>query len=124
MKPTLSWKSFKILLEIDQYIRKYDVHGDYLFQAPSDVCDGSFDRQELDELIRKRIFSVSGIAVYPRDETTICSRGYTVEFTKKAIQWFYPNREQEKPRRPKWVGSTRKCRRSLRRSQRRRRSVA
>lgn len=104
MKPTLKLKSFLILAEIDEYVQQYDIRGIELVQAPSDVCDGSYDRQELDELIRKKIFSICPHDEIPRGERKyydswnppLCSHGWTVDFTPAAIKHFYPERENER----------------------------
>lgn len=103
MKPTLKLKSFLILAEIDEYVQQYDIRGIGLVQAPSDVCDGSYDRQELDELIRKRVLSIcrhdEPDPEYAEDEfsPSLCSYGWTVDFTPAAIKHFYPERENERP---------------------------
>src|SRR5271166_6423558 len=105
MKPTLKLASIKILAEIDEYIKEFDIRGIGLMQAPSDVCDGSFDRQELDELIRKKILSICWHDEIPRGERkyydswrpALCSHGWTVDFTPAAIKYFYPEREHDRP---------------------------
>lgn len=104
MKPVLKLKSFRILAEVASYVLEYDIRGVSLVQAPSDICDGSYDRKELDELIRKRIFRITQHdeqdPEYDKDtfSPSLCSYGWTVDFTPAAIKHFFPERENERPR--------------------------
>lgn len=104
MKPVLKLASFRILAKIASYVLEYDIRGVSLVQAPSDICDGSYDRKELDELIRKRIFRVTRYSwqdpEYAEDafNPSLCSYGWTVDFTPAAIKHFFPERENERPR--------------------------
>jgi hypothetical protein len=92
-RPKLTLASVRLLCEVDRYIRQYDIRGPILEHAASDQFDGSYDRDELDELIRKRFLSVLR---YDQDKDCIlCGSSFTVELTSRAIALFWPDRKGE-----------------------------
>lgn len=100
-KPRISYKAFKQLRELDEYIRQYDLRGDQLDHAAPDVFDGAVSIFDIEELHRHKwlkftpycrpLFSHGHptIANYAED---ICGESWTVVLTKNAIKRFWPDR--------------------------------
>lgn len=90
-KPKITLASIRLLCEIDKYVRQYDVRGYYLYQAASDVLDGSVNRSEIDDLVRHKLLTI----VYDRNgrpAASLCGDGWTVGLTARAMTIFWPGR--------------------------------
>jgi hypothetical protein len=87
----LSAKSFSLLLQIDEYIREYDIRGRWLPSAASDVLDGSVHNPEIADLFRLRLITRI-IDQPPLQECDECGDSWTVHLTDKAIAIFWPER--------------------------------
>jgi hypothetical protein len=88
----------QLLDRIHRYIREYDVQGRELPNAASDVLDGAVDREEIDDLVKRRLLE---IVRYEKDEGycgRLCGDSFTVCLTKRAIAAFWPGREVERAR--------------------------
>lgn len=101
MKPKIKLASLKYLCEIDRYIQQYKPERRYLQNSASDVLDGAVDREEIDDLVRRRLLSVIH---YHDDEDWqpigLCGSSWSVHLTDRAIQCFWPTVGRRKnPRR-------------------------
>jgi hypothetical protein len=89
-KPKIRASSAKWFNEIDRYIRQYNLQGEMVTHAASDVLDGWATREELTDLIKGRLLRVIR---FSRDRDSICGGSWTVGLTDKAIRIFWPDRQ-------------------------------
>jgi hypothetical protein len=106
VKPTIRHSSVRWLDAINEYVREYGCRGDALRLAASDVLCGWAEREELDDLIRRRFLQVIRFsAVELKDEwgefaeipsPELCGRGWDVVLTERAVKVFWPERASER----------------------------
>lgn len=96
-KPKVDIASLRWLDAIDRYIRQYDIRGRTLPEAASDVLDGWAIRDELDDLVRRRLLTVVRYRAFERDlpPSCLCGSDWSVHLTPRAIQTFWPKRGGE-----------------------------
>jgi hypothetical protein len=102
-KPRVTATCLKVLAECDQYIRQYNVRGDRILHAASDVCDGRFTFDELTPLWRAGVLvPINDMPRSPRRMDRlegICGgwspRSCTVRFTDSGARHFWPRRINE-----------------------------
>jgi hypothetical protein len=87
-KPRVKLHSFRLLCQIDSFIRRYDVKGNKLPTVASGVLDGAVSRHEVDELIRKGLLRIVRDGNGHGDP----GEGYTLYLTEKAMGAFWPRR--------------------------------
>ena len=78
---------------IADYIERYNVRGERLDHAASDVCDGWVTRSELQPLFDSRRLCLVG---RPDDQSAICGspwRYWTVALTRREIERRWPDRK-------------------------------
>lgn len=97
MKPRIPATLAPLLVKIDSYIRQYNLRGQALASAASDVLDGLVLRNEIEPLIRRRLLEVipyndDAAGWWRRDDTTMCGRRYTVHLTERAVRALWPDR--------------------------------
>lgn len=91
----LSLFSYKLLAQVDEYIKEYNLCGERLRDAASDVFDGQIAVWEAEELRRKGLmkFVPDRSGHHPEPESIL---GYaacgSLELTKRAIKTFWPER--------------------------------
>jgi hypothetical protein len=94
-KPRIHISSLPWLLAIAEYVHGYKRQDrDVLLHAPSDVLDGWATRVELDDLIRRRLLTVipyDDVSESDRERMPLCGSTWTVHFTDRAIQAFWPS---------------------------------
>ena len=95
VKPHIRLESVRLLCDIDRYIREFDKPGydrRWLPSAASDVLDGAVDREEIDDLIRRRLLTVihDGETDEYGTSDSLCGNGWTVHLTERAIKAFWP----------------------------------
>lgn len=99
-RPRINAKSIPILRRIDDYVRKCDMRGDALrfHDAAADVCDGHYNRRDLDDLIRGGFLSVVRYSLeeagfpWPPQCRDTCGTVWSVNPTKKMIRTLWPDR--------------------------------
>lgn len=102
-KPKLRPGSYALLVEIDAYIRRYNLCGDDLRNAASDVCDGAVVRSDLDELVSKRWLVVEGYPADANPDFALCGdlhRYWTVRLHQNAMKRCWPGRLSDKQATP------------------------
>lgn len=90
-KPRISASSFIWLERVAQHVAQYRPRGDALRQAASDVLDSWASKDDLRDLIRRRILTVvplSGYDGHPLRE--LSGSTWTVEFTDRAVRALWP----------------------------------
>lgn len=101
MKIRVALSSCWILGEIDACIRRYDVRGpvERFHDVASDALDGLVTRQEVDDLVRRRLLE---IVHYSKAEvggelwqTDLCGGRWSVNMTEKMIRGLWPDRVKE-----------------------------
>jgi hypothetical protein len=81
------------LSAVDHYIKQYNIRGPNLESAPSDVLDGAVYRDEIDSLVRRRIFYVVRFRKpFSEMNDNLCGSCWTIGFTRRAIRRLYANR--------------------------------
>jgi hypothetical protein len=88
----LKLHSVQLLARIDGYIRQYDIKGEWLPSAASDVLDGAVFKHEIQDLIRRRLLTVVNDCP-PRRPKDECGESWTVHLTPRAINLFWKARE-------------------------------
>lgn len=89
-KPRMALHSVRLLAEIDNYIRSYNIRGESLTWAASDVLDGAVFNHEIEDLIRRRYLRVVREWRSPcRDH---CGDSWTVRLSARAMRLFWPAR--------------------------------
>lgn len=90
-KPKIKLESVRHLLEIDEYIRQYDLRGRNLESSASDVLDGSVFREEIEDLINRKLLTliVEESTYY---NNRMCGTSWTVHLTPRAMKAFWPAR--------------------------------
>lgn len=79
------------LVAIDEYIRRYDMHGLSMASAASDVLDGWVGYDEISPLIARRWLSMQRYTnSWPSDP--MCGFHFSVRLTKRAMRLFWPER--------------------------------
>lgn len=92
MKPRIKAESMQYLVKIDEYIREYDLRGEALLNAASDELDGAVYREEIDDLVRRKLLSVIKFTDEIIWDGHICGYRWTVVLTPRAINLFWPAR--------------------------------
>lgn len=92
-KPRIPAACAPMLVAVDAYVRRYEVRGQSLADAASDVFDGWLIREELEPLIRRRLLAIVHDGCGPYDGGIgLCGSGYTVRLTDRAQRSFWPDR--------------------------------
>lgn len=95
-KPHISYRAFKLLQELHEYITQYDLKGQSLVHnAASDVFDGAVGYSKLEELHKKRwlrIVKLKDDFITGGHWDNSCGSNWTVELTDIAIKRFWPER--------------------------------
>jgi hypothetical protein len=93
MKPRINANSVKYITRIDQYIQQYDLRGADLLSAASDELDGAVYREEIEDLVRRKLLTVIR---YEDDQMfgndNLSGFTWSVSLTERAIHIFWPNR--------------------------------
>ena len=93
MKPRINANSVKYIDRIDQYIKQYDLRGADLLSAASDELDGAVYREEVEDLVRRKLLT---IIRYEDDQMfgndNLSGFTWSVSLTERAIHIFWPNR--------------------------------
>jgi hypothetical protein len=86
----------KVMQEIDAYVERYDIRGEGIARAASDVCDGWVSRWEIDPLLSGRRLTLEG---KPEGFDSVCGNlwnYWTVSLTRREIEKRYPGRLAER----------------------------
>ena len=107
----ISTHSIQWVLEIDEYVRRYDIRGPFerFRDVASDALDSGAFRRELDDLIRRGMLTVvregfddsRGRDALRDQDPRLCGTSWTVEPTLRMIQTFWPDRLCARPPSPK-----------------------
>lgn len=92
MRPRLRPASYRLLMDIDRYIRRYDVRGRGLPYTASDALDGGVNRSDVDELVRRRLLAIVPLAHGRHNVDDLCGTSWTVELSARAIQLLWHER--------------------------------
>lgn len=90
-RPRMALHSIRLMSEIHSYIRQYDIRGDALPAAASDVLDGAVFNREISDLIRRRYLTVVSYDG-ELDFQDHCGGSWTVYLTDRSIRLFWPSR--------------------------------
>lgn len=94
-KIRVSVASLALLAEVHEYIDQFDIRGETLSHAASDVLDGLVTREEVDDLVRRRLLSVVPYDEpdeYDRERSALCGTTWTVSLTPRAMAALWPER--------------------------------
>lgn len=86
----------QVMKEIDAYVERYDIRGEGIARAASDVCDGWVSRGEIDALICGRRLKLEGKPEGMDSVFGWLGSYWTVSLTKREIERRYPGRLEER----------------------------
>lgn len=94
-KPRIPALWCPVLCEIDEYIRRYDIRGERLKDAASDVIDSWLTRKEVAPMFRRRLLALVPLNPHdcdPREDQTLCGTSWTVDMTPRLMCALWPDR--------------------------------
>jgi len=94
MKPRINANSVKYIDRIDQYIKQYDLRGTALLSAASDELDGVVYREEVEDLVRRKLLTIIRYDTddYMFGNDNLSGFTWSLSLTERAIHIFWPNR--------------------------------
>ena len=90
-KLRMSARAARIMANVDHYIRQYDIKGNRLSDAASDELDGAVTRDEVDELVRRRLLRIVKFD-NKCGQSEACGSNWTVAQTDRAMTKLWPER--------------------------------
>lgn len=93
----VSAKSISLLQELHTYVQRCDIRGPLarFSDVAADCFDGSYFREELDDLIRRRILHIipyDSDGIDRRRNPELCGTRWSVNLSERAVKKLWPER--------------------------------